>query len=256
MVKEEVEDHGEVTLEYVDYNLRDVISTWELYRKVIAEYKKHPVELEPGKAYSPASIGKAYFRAMGIKPLVEKQPDFPQEILGYAMQAYYGGRAECHIRRVPTKVFHVDVTSMYPSVFILQNLWSWVIANRFEIAEATEEVRSFIENVTLDALFKKETWAKVSALVQVIPENDLLPVRANYERNFQIGLNYLTSEKPLWYIMADVIAAKILTGKAPQVLKAIKIILLERQQELVPVKLQGIVPVNPGEEDFFTHLPY
>lgn len=143
VIKEEPEGHGKVTPEYVDYNLTDVISTWELYRKVIAEYRKHPIELEPGKAYSPASIGKAYFRAMGVKPLAEKQPDFPQEILGYAMQAYYGGRAECHIRRLATKVFHVDVTSMYPSVFILQDLWSWVIAERFKVVEATEEGRSY-----------------------------------------------------------------------------------------------------------------
>jgi len=33
--------------------------------------------LDPDQAYSPASIGRAYLRAMGIRPILERQPDFP-----------------------------------------------------------------------------------------------------------------------------------------------------------------------------------
>ncbi len=52
----------------------------------------------PGSStYSPASIAKAYLTAMGITPVLERQPDFPTEILGAAMSAFYGGRAECAI---------------------------------------------------------------------------------------------------------------------------------------------------------------
>ena len=97
------------------------LATWSLYCAVKEEFDRHPIigdgkSLEAGKAYSPASIGKAYYRAMGIKPFEERQPDFSSEIMGYAMTAYYGGRSECHYRCRPVRVYHTDITRMYPSV--------------------------------------------------------------------------------------------------------------------------------------------
>src|SRR5262249_15147335 len=62
--KTRVERHGIVTRKYIDYNRRDVLATAELAEKLLEEYQKHPISLQPTKAYSPASIGKAYLRAM------------------------------------------------------------------------------------------------------------------------------------------------------------------------------------------------
>src|SRR5207245_2827712 len=109
-------EHGRITSDYVDYNRRDVRATAELFFKVMEEYNRHPIDLEPAKAYSPASIGKAYLRAMGIQPILQRQTDFRKEVLGAAMTAYYGGRAECRIRRVPVPVVYLDFRSMYPTV--------------------------------------------------------------------------------------------------------------------------------------------
>jgi hypothetical protein len=39
---------------------------------------------------SSASIAKAYLREMGIQPWLTARPDFPAEMLGYAMSAFYG----------------------------------------------------------------------------------------------------------------------------------------------------------------------
>jgi hypothetical protein len=64
--KQNIAAHGVVTEEYIDYNRRDVLATAELAEKLIAEFEKHPIALQATKAYSPASIGKAYLRAMGI----------------------------------------------------------------------------------------------------------------------------------------------------------------------------------------------
>ena len=65
---------------------------------------------------------KAYLAAMGIKPVLQRQPDIPPEVLGWAMSSFYGGRAECHIRRAHLPVQVLDVTSMYPTVDILMGL--------------------------------------------------------------------------------------------------------------------------------------
>ena len=63
--KQKVKRHGVVTPKYIDYNRRDVLATCELTEKLLAEYALHPIPLQVTKAYSPASIGKAYLRSDG-----------------------------------------------------------------------------------------------------------------------------------------------------------------------------------------------
>jgi len=250
--KQKAEKHGQITPEYIDYNRQDVMITWELYKKLRGEYGKHPLPLSPSRAYSPASIGKAYMKEMGIRPLLVKQPGFDPDILGKAMVAYYGGRSECHIRKIMTRVLYADVTSMYPTVFILQGLWNWVIADSLEVIEATEEIRGFVDNITLDKLFNKSTWLSIPGLVQVKPDQDILPVRTNYNGDaYQIGLNHLSSKEPLWYSLADVIVSKLLTGKTPEIIKAYRVKPGKQQDGLKPVKLMGEIEVDPARENFF-----
>jgi hypothetical protein len=66
--KGSVERHGVITPEYIAYNRRDVLATADLLEQLRAEYDRHPIGLHPTKAFSPASIAKAYLRAMGIVP--------------------------------------------------------------------------------------------------------------------------------------------------------------------------------------------
>jgi hypothetical protein len=63
--KKSASEHGVVTPEYVDYNRRDVLATSELAVKMLEEYDRHPIALPVTQAFSPASIGKSYLRAMG-----------------------------------------------------------------------------------------------------------------------------------------------------------------------------------------------
>ena len=84
--------HGIVTPKYIKYNRRDVLATSELTVKLLEEYDKHDIKLQETKAYSPASIGKAYLRRMGIKPILQRQRNFPKAFLGHAQSAFSGGR--------------------------------------------------------------------------------------------------------------------------------------------------------------------
>ncbi|SFH40376.1 hypothetical protein SAMN05660649_05085 [Desulfotomaculum arcticum] len=242
-----------ITRENLDYNFNDVVCTAELYQAVMTEYYKHPIAviLPAGKAFSPATIGKAYYKVMNIKPLKDKQPDFPKDILGFAMASYYGGRAEGHYRNQPIKVFHTDVLSMYPSVFTLQNLWAYVIAEGFDILESTEEIKDYLKNICFEDLFRQEIWLSIPALVQIKPDKDLLPVRAAYGEHYQIGLNYLSSDKAMWYTLADILACKILTGKTPEVIRAIRILPQRPQKDLQKVNLRGTIEVDPATDNFF-----
>lgn len=66
--KAEAERHGVVTPQYVDYCRRDVLATAELLAKLLEDHDRHPIDLPPTKAFSPASVGKAYLGAMGVRP--------------------------------------------------------------------------------------------------------------------------------------------------------------------------------------------
>ena len=122
--KQQAEEHGKITPEYVDYNRRDVKATAELLVKLLEEFERHPIPLQVTKAFSPASLAKSYQKAMRLDAVLARQPDFPRHRLGSAMNAFYGGRAECRIRRVALPVVYTDFVSMYPTVNALLGNWA------------------------------------------------------------------------------------------------------------------------------------
>ncbi len=126
--KMEHEPSGKITDQEISYARQDVRATLGLLNALKHEYELHPIRLAPHRAYSPASIGKAYVRAMGIVEPMLKFKNIPHRIHGIAMATYYGGRAECRIRRWPVPVVPVDLTSEYPSVDALLGIWDVLTA--------------------------------------------------------------------------------------------------------------------------------
>ena len=45
----------------------------------------------------------------------KSSPDFPKSYLGYAAQAYYGGRVEARIVKMLLQCVYLDFLSMYPT---------------------------------------------------------------------------------------------------------------------------------------------
>ena len=121
---------------YIDYNRRDVKATGELLIKLLEEFDRHPISLQVTKAFSPASLAKSYQKAMGIDAVLARQPEFPRDKLGYAMNAFYGGRAECRIRRLALPVVYTDFVSMYPTVNALLGNWAMLTAGEITTVEA------------------------------------------------------------------------------------------------------------------------
>jgi hypothetical protein len=89
-----VDRHGIVTPDYIDYNRRDVEATAALTFKLLTEYDRFDVNLQETQAYSPASLGKAHLRKMGITPVLERGR-FEKRYLGYAQSAFFRGPYQC-----------------------------------------------------------------------------------------------------------------------------------------------------------------
>ena len=246
---------GLITDEEITYARRDVQASLGLLNALKREYDLHPIALSPDKAYSPASIGKAYLRAMGIIEPMKKFKEIPQKIHGIAMAAYYGGRAECRIRRWPVPVVPVDLTSEYPSVDGLLGVWDFLTASRLSTKDATEDVRTLLSKVGLDDLFKPSTWKQLNFYAQVIPDGDVLPVRSVYDPKSgtcNIGLNALRWKQPMWVAGPDLIASVLLGDRIPQVLSAFRVLPQGKQRGLKRIALRGAVKIDPASEDFFT----
>jgi hypothetical protein len=247
-------EHGKITPDYIDYCREDVDATARLYVAQMREYVRHPITLPPTQAFSAASIGKAYLHAMGIRPVLERQPDFPREQLGYAMVGYYGGRTECHVRRVAVPVVYCDFASMYPTVCALLDVWRLIRSNTIKTTdEDPARLQARLDGLEVDDLFDRSAWPRLRALVQITPDEDILPTRARYgtTRSLGIGLNHYSGAEQ-WYVLPDIVASTLLTGRAPRILRVLRIDPGPRRQSgLQPTRLRGKVAVDPAATDFF-----
>src|SRR5439155_15194284 len=175
---------------------------------LLAEFRGYPGgELPPEKAYSAASIAKAFLGTIRVIPPQQKF-QLDDKTFGISMQAYYGGRAEIRIRHTPVPVVYTDFTSQYPTLNSLLGLWHILIAEKLQVCDATNEVREFLESLTLDQLLDPSTWAKLTFFALVQPDGDIFPVRTIYgdghvNNQSNIGLNPLTSDKAIWFAGPD-----------------------------------------------------
>ena len=248
------EPTGKITAEEIDYCRGDVQATTAALNALKPEFDQHALDLHPDRAYSPASIAKAYLKKMGVIQPREKFK-IPERIHGIAMQAYYGGRAECRIRQTPVPVVHTDFKSQYPTVNTLLGNWNVLTAESVSFEPATNEVRELLKTVTLERAFDPAFWKELSFFALIKPSDDIFPVRTVYNGETQnIGINKLSSEAPICLAGPDVIASLLLTGKSPEVIEAIRMVPHGKQKGLKPTVLCGKVRIDPRKDDFFRHV--
>jgi hypothetical protein len=246
---------GRVTREEIAYCRQDVNASVGLLNALLREFRRYPLGgLAPEKAFSAASIAKAFLNTMGVTQPQDKF-QLNDTTNGICMQGYYGGRAEIRIRHTSVPICYVDYTSQYPTCNTLLGLWHLLTAKKIRVCEATRDVEKFLKSVDVNQLLNPKTWQKLNFFALVQPDADILPVRAVYGENRvggepNIGLNPLTSDKPIWFAGPDVVASLLQTGKPPKILRAIRLEALGIQKGLKSVKL-GKGSINPARDDFF-----
>lgn len=242
------QDTGDVTPDEVDYCLRDVKCTVEVLNAAKSEYDLHPIAKRPDQLFSPASVAKGYMDELKIL-YPSKKFKKPGYAFGIAMQGYYGGRAECRIRKCEVPVVPVDFMSQYPTVNELLGNWQVLTAESISFEDATAEVRHFLKRITLEQCFDRKLWPKFKFFALVRPDRNILPVRTLYNGVTQnIGINYLTSEQPLWFAGPDIISAIILSdSRVPHIEKAYRVVPHKKQSGLGTTNLRSMVKVDAAE---------
>lgn len=176
------------------------------------------------------------------------------QVFGYAMSSYFGGRAECRIRRVPVPVVLVDYVSMYPTVNSLLDLFSLVAAKDIRVVDTTAEAVGFLSGLAAEEMFRQERWRDLLFFAEIEPQGDILPVRARYDaarQGYGIGVNPVSADQTLWYAGPDLAAATILGERPPKIRRALRLVPRGRQRDLGTVALRGKVPVDFANDDFF-----
>jgi len=194
---------------------------------------------------------------MGVIPPDQKF-QLDEKIKGICMQPYYGGRAEIRIRHTSVPVVYSDFTSQYPTVNTLLGLWSLLIAEKVQVKDVTEEVQALLQSLSLDRLLDQRTWPKLAFFALIQPDGDILPVRTVYGNGqsgnqTNIGLNPLTSDKPIWFAGPDIVGSTLLKGRPPKILRAIRIEPVGIQKDMKSVVL-GTGSIDPYHDDFFRRV--
>jgi hypothetical protein len=260
--KDEHDPTGEVTPDEIEYCRQDVRCTVALLNACKQEFDKHSdLDLKPWNAYSPASIAKAYLKAMGIeRPEVKFK--LPNEKLGPWIQSYYGGRSECRIRHEVVPVVPVDFTSEYPSCCANLGLFKFLTAKRLRFVDDTENIKRLLAGITHEKCFERYIWPNLNFVARIMPDGDTLPIRTVYDGQSQnIGNNYLhpnpVHPEPIYMAGPDLVAAVIQQpGKIPKIQQAFRIIPSGKQTGMRAVRLRGKVLIDPNDDsvDLFTKI--
>jgi hypothetical protein len=164
-----------------------------------------------------------------------------KQCVGYAMASYFGGRSEVRVRLQAVSVAVVDYTSMYPTIFILQDLQSLIVAKRIKPRIATSDTQALLEEITLEMLYDPAIWPMLNRIALIEPTDDVLPVRMRLAEDepLRIASAYFTSSSPRWYTVADLIGAKLLGRRVPQITKAIEFVPNGENPDLRPIDFLG-----------------
>lgn len=264
---------GPITPELLDYAVNDAQVTYEV---AVALQERFASYALPGtslyRVHSAASIGKAYYREMGLRPWRDVQPDFPHRHVAAASEAYSGGRVETHVRRLATPGVLVDFQAEYATVSVLMGMWGFHVASGIEVDdEDPDRVRALLERVTVVDVLDPALWRELHALVRVEPDGDRYPVRADYPRALpvpdrrgaipmpttrNISRAVVAGGPPQWVTLAEAIASKLETGRAPRVREVRRVRPGPPQLGLSPIDIAGDprFHVDPYRDDLIKRL--
>jgi hypothetical protein len=241
--KTEADYHGPVTPRFLDYGLNDVELTWELYRKCRERYAVFGLDVHPSRIYSSATLAKAIWKARRVAP-----PALSPKTNGRLMAAFFAGKVECKVRAYEVEdVAVLDFTSQYPSLYCLLGAERFLTAEGIASRRSTEEIRIWVDGLTFEDLLRRETWLdqRMWSLCEVESGGAILPLRSTFTGSETsaptIGWNHVTTEPGLTlpYMVADVLAAKLLGGMIPKIVRAATFEPVGRQ-EVRAVKVLGV----------------
>jgi hypothetical protein len=182
------------------------------------------------------------------------------------MAALYGGRIEAQWRG-EIESARCDITKCYPTNAALLGLQRFLMAERIDFMEATQEARRIVAAASLAGVLDPGRWPDdMPFLCWVRPEGAAVPIFGDFGKlaggpseedgaaEFNCAMPHRDSGEaglvPLF--MPDVIAAAI-TGRAPEIVYAERLIPVGRRRTK-KVRLPSGAVLDPAMRDIFITL--
>ena len=151
-------------------------------------------------------------------------------------------------------VVYTDFLSMYPTVQALAKLREWLTADHFRVRRDAPDAQNILNSFTLGAALNPATWPKLRFFALVRPDDDILPVRGQFNpRNegYSIAVTRVSGDAGLWYSGFDLAASILLTGRIPKIIRAFSLEPAETSKNLRPISIRGQVAIDPRAGDIF-----
>lgn len=179
---------------------------------------------------SPGAIANELLGTCGIVPPLVKF-DLGQEELEHWAEASHGGWCEADPRfsRVAVPAVTADVTSAYPLVAYWLGWWEALRAERLMRQSVTVSLRQACRRALSDPTVALDpaTWRQFGlTLAEVAPDGERLPHAFEDPHHADDRLEVVGVRSPgrtLWYPWADVLAASVLSGRVPEIVRAVRL---------------------------------
>ncbi len=164
-------------------------------------------------------------------------------------EAFHGGwcDAEPRLLGVLFQAASADVSSCFPLVAHQLGWWKLKTSGRVRRRNVTAALRRLCELAATDpaAALDPKVWARFGVtLVEVLPDGERWPVEVEdvHRPDGRMEVVRVTSShRPMFYAWPDVVAAAVLSGRLPHILRAIRYEPVGRQEGL-----RSRVPILPG----------
>jgi hypothetical protein len=202
------------------------------------------------KAQSPASLTRALARQIRLGA-----PAVPPDRLGSAAEAFHGGWVENTFRGFVV-VWSVDYSKQHAMIAALVRLQNFLAAGRLDFVDATQEARELAATLTDVDILRREIWPRLAVLCWVRCEGEIVPIKARFDRKqFSMGMIHYHSDGNLLPLrLPDVIAAKLLSGRSPEIVRAERIVPAGGRRPLRKAWLPSGARLDPHTRDVFLTL--
>jgi hypothetical protein len=199
-------------------------------------------------AQSPAGIADHILRRLRVDPPLKRFPLRPAEDAAW-WEAFHGGWNDCDpaFAGLPFGAVALDVSSAYSITAHAIRWWDLLTADRLVRRSVLRELRTLCMRAATDptVVLDPDVWARLGVtLCEVVPDGEVFPVaiddpdRADGRTE---AVRVYVKGRTMFYSWPDVVAAAILSGRVPRIVRAIRLVPEGRQGGL-----RRRVSVYPG----------
>ena len=215
-----------------------------LYGALRAEAQALRFPLDLSRLVSPGTVASILLSATGLPPLAGRF-DLPARLRGAGSAAYHGGMFAARVVHRPVPAVLADLSAAYARSAAALGLTRYLVGRRLVPTDMTAELRRLLTSPDLaERALDQATWHRFgTTLVAVRPRGEYLPVKSGDDldvRPLDLGGDRA------WFAWADVVAAALRSGRAPEVVEAVHLHPVGRVRGLRPAPLPSGAQLDLG----------